>query len=492
MHGAGWSGRRVRVTNDMKRFEHTGVGLVAACLLLFGCDDSRSGADPAESSVQQFIVAVESMGELFTGGEGVVPTLPATRRPISSVAPTQTFDKLSILIVEYATPARVVFKRTIDNWSSPNNKSSIPWSLESGQGRYATVELRDGECLTEGVSYMAYAIGYQSGTFGGYEPFAGISVGDTYARTEVATVPLGGSAEEVFAGAEMFLVEDGSILSGRGNGTNAGQGVLIVRRQVAGTFGFFTHIPVSEDGSAVAKLRLVATRRNRSVIFGGFRGMDDAYDFSKDNVINGMDPRTDYDARLAGSSQNDAFVVYEIELSRWFPGNALQPQLPYDMNGDGYLDDGDANWQTDGEMYPSGSISLPAGSVFGEKFWIAVDMTQVNPDFSIPTFQMQLLDAGDRVIKYWDVVLQDFESAGEDRTVVTLPDGPQGRTQISRVENLDTETCFSLVRNRLYTMGEKSQSQSYGEDVPVDLGAAGVLVLNANHEWQIQNSILFN
>ena len=92
----------------------------------------------------------------------------------------------------------------------------------------------------------------------------------------------------------------------------------------------------------------------------------------------------------------------------------------------------------------------------------------------------------------WDVALRDFEGTDRNRTLVSLPDGPEGRTLVTHVENLDTETCFSIVRNRLYTMGEKSQSQSYGEDVPVDLSAAGVLVLNANHQWQIQNSIIFN
>lgn len=184
--------------------------------------------------------------------------------------------------------------------------------------------------------------------------------------------------------------------------------------------------------------------------------------------------------------------MYEIDLARWFPGNPEDALLPYDANGDGLLDENDTNWQIDDETYPQGSISLARGTVFGEKFWIAVDMTQANPDLSIPTFQMQLLDAGQQVIQSWDVVLQDFESAGEDRTLVSLPDGVLGRTQITQVENIDTETCFSLVRNRLYTMGEKSQSQSYGEDVPVDLSTAGVLVLNANHEWQIQNSIFFN
>ena len=295
-------------------------------------------------------------------------------------------------------PARVVFKRTIGSWSSPDNMASIPWSLESGQGRYATVTLSGDERLEEGRTYMAYAIGYQSGTFGGYEPFRDFEVGDVYNRTEVASVPAGGSAEEIFAGAELFEVRDGVILSGRGNGTTVGQGVLVARRQVAGTFGYFTHIPVRVSGRDVAALRLVATRRNRSLIFGGFRGLDDLFDFSKDNVINGMNPRTDYDARLAGSSRDDAFVVYRIDLCKWFPGNAEQPLLPFDANGDGYLDSGDGNWQMDAETYPQGTISLPQGTVFGEKFWISVAMTQDDVASGTPTFQMQLLDAAGAVV----------------------------------------------------------------------------------------------
>ena len=41
-------------------------------------------------------------------------------------------------------------------------------------------------------------------------------------------------------------------------------------------------------------------------------------------------------------------------------------------------------------------------------------------------------------------------------------------------------------------MGEKSQSQNYGEDMPVDLRVADNLVMDARHQWQIQNSIIFN
>ena len=97
----------------MKRLETLCVILTAA---FAGCSDTADESFGGTSAAQQqFIVAVESMGELFTGGEGVLPTLQATRRPISSVAPTQTFDKLAILIVEYRAPARVVCKRTIDD-----------------------------------------------------------------------------------------------------------------------------------------------------------------------------------------------------------------------------------------------------------------------------------------------------------------------------------------------------------------------------------------
>lgn len=464
---------------------------VTTGMLLGACSDSVREEREEGMAEQYFTVVVESVGELFSGGEGVLQDA-VSRRPISSVTPTQTFDKLSILILEYQSPAKVVYKKTIEGWSNPDNKASVPWSTEEGQGRYATVKLTGDECLEEGKTYMAYVIGYQSGTYGEYEPFRGVEVGDYYHQTEVATVPEGGWAEEIFAGAEVFFVKDGVVLSKKSEDVAVEHGLMVARRQVAGTFGYFTRVPVTVGGHRVAKLRLVATKRNQSVIFGGFRGVDDAYDFHKDNVINGADARMDYDCRLAESTENDAFEVYEIELGKWFPGNGEDARLPWDMNGDGYLDNGDLNWQVDKEAYPQGTISLPRGTVFGDRFWIAVAMTRNDVAAGIPTFQMQLLDVDDKVLKYWNVMLRDVESAGADRTLVSLPEGVDGRVQISPLENVDTETCFSVVRNRLYTMGEKNQSQSYGEDEPIDLSVADVLVLDARHEWQIQNSIIFD
>ena len=466
-----------------------------ASIVLSSCSsDTSSVSDINTEKPQQqtFTVVVESVGELFEGGEGVNPGTLASRRPISSVTPTQTFDKLALLIIEYASPAKVVYKRTIDNWSNPDNKASYPWSTEEGQGRYATITLTGDECLEEGKNYMAYVIGYHAGTYGGYEPFKDIEVGDYYNHTEVVTVPENGSVDEVFAGAEVFWVKDGIILSQRSSEAEVEHGLMVARRQVAGTFGYFTRIPVTAGGKKVAKLRLVSTKENRTVIFGGFRSVDDNLNFHKDNVINGMNPATDYDSVLAGSLKKDAFSVYEIDLCKWFPGNTENALLPLDANGDGYLDSADTNWQTDEENYPKGTISLPRGTVFGDSFMVSIAMFQDDVDEGIPTFQMQMLDAGGKVIKYWDVVLRNYETAGENRTLVSLPEGVDGRTEIMELENIDTETCFSIVRNRLYTMGEKSQSQNYGEDEPIDLSIANELVLDARHEWQIMNSIIFN
>lgn len=474
----------------MKRI---GLKWIYSLLFMATACGSEQEITPADDEKQQsFSVVVESVGELFEGGEGVNPAAVASRRPISSVTPTQTFDKLCVLIVEYASPAKVVYKKTISNWSNPDNKASIPWSTEDGLGRYATITLTGDECLEEGKNYMAYAIGYHTGTYGNYEPFKGIEVGDYYKQTEVVTVPEGGSVDEIFAGAEVFFVKDGVILSQRSSEAEVEHGLMMVRRQVAGTFGYFTRIPVKVNGTLVSKLRLVTTKQNRTVIFGGFRSVDDALDFHKDNVINGMDASTDYDCALAGSSVNNAFTVYEIDLCKWFPGNEENALLPLDMNADGYLGSSDDNWQMDEEVYPKGTISLPQGTVFGDSFMVSAAMLQSDVNAGVPTFQMQMLDEAGNVIKHWDVVLRNYETGGEDRTLVSLPDGVYGRTLITELENIDTETCFSIVRNRLYTMGEKSQSQNYGEDEPIDLSAADVLVLDARHEWQIQNSVIFN
>lgn len=473
----------------MKEYLLEAAALAVWLITLAGCSGSEviqeEGSGQQESVTQQFTVVVESVGELFSQAD--------SRRPISSVDPEQSFDKLSLIITRYESPAEVVYMKTLDGWSDTHNRVSVPWSQGDSRGRKAVITLTGDECLENDRDYLVYAIGYQSGTYGGYEAFTGVELGDNFFRTEVANVPEGGSAEEIFAGAEFFHVRNGKIYSVASSDAEAEEGVVILRRQVAGTFGYFTRIPAVVAGVPVASMQLVTTRKNRTVVFGGFRGVDDEENFRKENVINGINPRTDYDATLAGSAVNNAFVVYHIDLANWFPGNDTGSVLPFDENGDGYLDAMDTNWRIDTDRYPEGSISLPAGTVFNDSFLVSVAMTEEDIVAGLPTFQMQLLDVDGKILKYWDVLLRDLGSADElaERTVVSLPDGNNGRAIVRVENNPETEYCYSVVRNRLYTMGVKSQGQSYGEDEPIDLSQVDDLVLDSHHEWSAVNIIFF-
>lgn len=472
----------------MKEYLLEAAALAVWLITLAGCSGSEviqeEGSGQQESVTQQFTVVVESVGELFSQAD--------SRRPISSVDPEQSFDKLSLIITRYESPAEVVYMKTLDGWSDTHNRVSVPWSQGDSRGRKAVVTLTGDECLENGRDYLVYAVGYQSGTYGGYEAFAGVKPGDNFFRTEIADVPEGGMAEEIFAGAESFHVHDGKIYPVASSEAEEEEAVVVLRRQVAGTFGYFTRIPAQYAGESVAAMQLVTTRKNRTVIFGGFRGVDDEENFRKENVINGMNPRTDYNTALAGSTMNDAFVVYRINLANWFPGNTSNSALPLDQNGDGYLDAEDTNWQIDTDRYPDSSISLPAGTVFNDSFLVSVAMTEADIAAGLPTFQMQLLSANGKILKHWDVLLRDSEEEEQTvRTMVSLPDGNNGRAVVTVEDNPETEYCYSVVRNRLYTMGVKSQGQSYGEDEPIDMSQVDDLVLDSRHEWNAVNIIFF-
>ena len=106
-------------------------------MLLSACSDSSSLDAEGQNGKplqQTFTVAVESVGELFEGGEGVNPATVASRRPISSVTPTQTFDKLSILIVEYQSPAKVYIKRRLKTGVIQITKQVIPGVRKTDRG----------------------------------------------------------------------------------------------------------------------------------------------------------------------------------------------------------------------------------------------------------------------------------------------------------------------------------------------------------------------
>lgn len=444
-------------------------------LLNIACDSEEQQARHTLVAVQQFTIRVESVGESYLNQ--------ATKasRPVSSVSPVQSIDRLAYVIIRNDGSAEVVCKGSFEGWSDTGNQTSVPYVDGIKKGRQATVTLRGDDLLEDGQGYLVYAVGYHTGTYGGYVPFRDVETGKPLEKAEVATVPEGGNADELFAGAELLHVEDGKILTAPDSHSALTDGTVTLRRQVAGTFGYFTRIPAAIDGHEVASARLVATRRNRSVILAGFRSMEDPENFAQENVINGMTPRTDYDARLDGSAGNDAFVVYDIDLKNWFPEG--------DTDGDGFLGTGD-RWQTDKETYPDGSIKVQDGSVFGDNFWIASALYEEDIRKGLPTFQMQLLDKSGNILKHWDVLLREKTALQQTRTVVTL-DG-DGKTVITTESNRETEYSYSIVRNHLYSMGTKSHGQSYGEDEPIDLAEAETLVVDVENEWEIGDVVIFD
>lgn len=74
----------------------------------------------------------------------------------------------------------------------------------------------------EGKTYIAYGVGYHTGSYGNYTAFADASVGSPLGKAEIATIPSGSYAQEIFAGAELLHVEDGKLLTRTGGSWRGG------------------------------------------------------------------------------------------------------------------------------------------------------------------------------------------------------------------------------------------------------------------------------
>ena len=78
----------------------------------------------------------------------------------------------------------------------------------------------------------------------------------------------------------------------------------------------------------------------------------------------------------------------------------------------------------------------------------------------------------------------------QPRTVVTL--ASDGKTvTTTTVYTPEAPLTYSILRNNLYTLGDKTSDQSYGEDTPIRLAEEDVLVMDVNPEWRAFDSIIF-
>lgn len=399
-----------------------------------------------DSAVQQIVLQVANAGDGLTTRAG---------RPLESSEATQTIENVKVIVCKGTT---VSYATTITDWS--NSNSTV--YTTGGHGREAVIEIPKDDKLSAG-SYTVYAIGYhddsnytdidaQIGNIakgGTFNENVTLAFSDTENKTK---------AEEIFAGSISLEVE-----SGKGFRTP-----VVLNRQVAGSFAYVKDIPAMEGAS---KLQLVASAQNTGLVLGKFGNFDltgngSGNDGHINYVVNGT----------TASTGSDSYVVYEIELSKWFE----KPTL--DENNDGMIDLGEDNSNWKGEK------EYAAGSVFGGTFVIPFAKVA---DKS--TFTLQLVKAdGTTVLREWAVKLPAQDGQLSDHTLFTWNGTSFGEGTTQKDGNL----IYNVVRNHLYGIGARPSSEptnpGEGPDEPESLNTKQELTLRVNDNWEVIHNMVID
>lgn len=365
-------------------------------------------------------------------------------RPLYSEAAAQNIDMVHFFIINTETN-KVVYEKDIPNWMSDPSVITV-----GDDARQTTIELKGDDKLAVGT-YKAYAVGYTSEeSVYTYAPdFTTLEKESEWISAVTATTS--GDAEEIFAGT---TDDNQNIVI-----TSAGETftkTIVLKRQVAGTYGYFTNIPAKGPKGEVAKtLRLVAAAKNKQVVLDGF---------DKGNAVNGKTSADDESGVFFNDGTTKGFVVYSINLDSWFAAG--------DDSEDGLLN-ADDTWTAG--ISESG-VTFKDGSVFGGKFlvpFLAVESAS-------NSLQLQLLDQGGNILRYWNV---NLAAAQEDVIDITAGE-PAAADELST-------SSYSVLRNHLYTLGMRKAGDNGGdddpdgdEDKPEDLNKGQQLVIKVSGAWE--------
>lgn len=364
-------------------------------------------------------------------------------RPLYSEAAAQKIDMVHFFIIN-TDGNTVVYEKDIPNWMTDQNVITV------GDARQTTIELKGEDKLAVGT-YKAYAVGYtSSGSVYDYSPdFTTLDKGSEW--TSAVTATTSGDAEEIFAG----TTDDNQNIVIASAGETFTKNIVL-KRQVAGTYGYFTNIPAKGPKGEVAKtLRLVAAAKNTQVVLDGF---------DKANAVNGKTSASDESGVFFNDGTTKGFVVYSINLDSWFTGG--------DTNTDGVLNESDT-WAAG--ISESG-VTFKEGSVFGGKFLVPFSAVESASN----SLQLQLLDGSGNILRYWNV---NLAAAQEDVIDITAGE-PAAADELST-------SSYSVLRNHLYTLGMRKAGDNGGdddpdgdEDKPEDLNKGQQLVIKVSGAWE--------
>lgn len=408
------------------------VAALAGMMSLAACS-SDDIVSPADNDVQTIKIAVASTGDKSTRS-----------RNLNSEEPAQNIENVAVVIRDKANT--VVYQKVITDWKTA---SSI--YTDNGHGREYTLKLEKGKRLKAG-EYTITAVGYTAGDFKS-NTIVDVTEGNVAAGNFTAEEADGKAAQEAFAGeSSINLLEDYAAINPS----------VTLHRQVAGYYGYFTSIPVKVNNKTVTNVRLVARSKNTKLTYGNFNSSFTTTNNDIMYVVNGSEAATTKDAKFNGSTDNDAYTVYNIKVADWFTNS--------DTNKDGILDEKD-DWTN--PLEAEGYFTYQPGTIFAGGFAVPFAAT------AAATLELQLLDASGEILKSWTVEMATAQPAGQDVEKAALPVA-------------ETTQNFSFFRNHMYTLGKKVDNTkdkpgTTTPDEPEPLDKSQSMILRVNDNWEVIN-----
>lgn len=409
------------------------VAALAGMMSLAACS-SDDIVSPADNDVQTIKIAVASTGDKSTRS-----------RDLNSEEPGQNIENVAVVIRNKATNA-VVYQKVITNWNT--DPVSKPYT-ENGHGRECTLKLEGAERLNAG-EYTITAVGYTADDFKN-NTIESATTG-VVAGNFTAEVADGKAAQEAFAGeSSINLLENHAAINTS----------VTLHRQVAGYYGYFTSIPVEVNSKKVTDVRLVARSKNMKLTYGNFNSSFTTTNSDIMYVVNGSEPATTKDAKFNGSTDNDAYTLYNIKVADWFTQG--------DTNNDGILDEKDNGWTN--ALATKGYLTYQEGTIFAGGFAVPFAAT------ADATLELQLLDVSGEILKSWTVAMATAQHDGQgvDGVALTVPETAQN---------------FSFFRNHMYTLGKKMDNTTTPgttPDQPEPLDKSQSMILRVNDNWEVIN-----
>lgn len=413
------------------------VAALAGMMSLAACS-SDDIVSPADNDVQTIKIAVASTGDKATRG-----------RDLNSEEPGQKIESVTVVIRNKKTNA-VVYKGDISKW----NTVSKPYT-DNGHGCECTLKLEGADRLNAG-EYTITAVGYTATDFK-TNTIVDAKKGEVAAGNFSAEVADGNAAQEAFAGESSINLDvDHAAINTS----------VTLHRQVAGYYGYFTSIPFKVGNKQVTNVRLVARSKNMKLTYGNFNSAFTTTGNEIMYVVNGSVPATTKDAKFKGSTDNDAYTVYNIKVTDWFHNG--------DKNNDGILDEKDALTEEDwtNALEAKGYLTDQRGTIFAGGFAIPFAATNA------ATLELQLLDANGDILKAWPVKMATAQPAGKD-------------VEGADLSVTETEQNFSFFRNHMYTLGKKMDNKDShpgtNPNEPEPLDKAQSIILRVNDNWEVIN-----